>query len=77
MPAEFSGEKLRDARRRKNITQEVLAEKADLGDRYIRDLESGRMRNPSAVLVCQMSQALDIQMDELMDIKQENDGKAL
>jgi len=71
MLAEFSGKKLRDARKKKNISQEVLAEQADLGDRYIRELESGRKSNPSAVLVYRMANTLEISMEELMDSSSE------
>ena len=72
MLAEFSGEKLRDARKRKDITQEELAEKSNTTDRYVRALESGQKDNPSAALLCQMSRALDVPMDALMDISEEN-----
>lgn len=67
MPAKFNAEKFRDMRKKKNLTQERLAEQANSTDRYIRDLESGRKNNPSASLLHQMSKALEVSMDDLME----------
>ena len=73
MLAKFNAEKLRVARMERNITQEMLAERCDTTDRYIRDLESGRKDMPSAALVCRFSLALDVPMESLMDIVQEEE----
>ena len=73
MLAKFNAEKLRIARLERNITQEMLAERCNTTDRYIRDLESGRKDMPSATLVCQFSMALDVPMEYLMDIVQETE----
>lgn len=67
--AKFDAQKLRKIRKEQKMTQSSLAEKANSTDRYIRDLESGRKNNPSAILLCQMSGALGVQMDDLMDIR--------
>lgn len=66
MSAKFNAERLKALRKEKHITQESLAARANLTDRYLRDLESGRKDNPSASLVCRISTALEIPMDELM-----------
>ena len=71
MPAKFSSQKLRAVRQEKKISQMFLAELCDSSDRYIRDLERGRKANPSATLVYLLSRALDVPMDDLMEIKQE------
>lgn len=68
MPAKFNPEKFHAVRKAKNITQEKLAEQAGTSGRYIRELESGRKHNPSASLLCQMSVALDVQMEDFMEI---------
>lgn len=68
MSAEFNGKKLKSIRKAKRITQEALAEKAALGDRYIRELESGRKSNPSVVLVYRMANTLDVSVEDLMEI---------
>lgn len=72
MPAKFSAQKLRLVRKQKKISQMFLAELCDSSDRYIRDLELGRKANPSATIVCMLSRALDVPMDELMEYKQED-----
>lgn len=69
MLAKFDAQKLRKIRKEQKMTQSSLAEKANSTDRYIRDLESGRKNNPSAILLCQMSGALGVRMDDLMDIR--------
>ena len=73
MMAKFNADKLRAARANRNMTQEMLAERCNTTDRYIRDLESGRKDMPSATLVCQFSIALDVPMEYLMDIVQETE----
>lgn len=66
MSVEFDGKKLKAIREAKHITQEALAQLADMGDRYIRELESGRKRNPSAALLFRVSDALEVPMEEFM-----------
>lgn len=73
MLAKFNADKLRTARIKRKMTQELLAERCNTTDRYIRDLESGRKDMPSAALVCQFSLALDVPMEALMDIIQEKE----
>ena len=73
MMAKFNADKLRVARANRNMTQEMLAERCDTTDRYIRDLEAGRKDMPSAALVCRFSLALDVPMESLMDIVQEEE----
>ena len=73
MMAKFNADKLRAARANRNMTQEMLAERCNTTDRYIRDLEAGRKDMPSAALVCRFSLALDVPMESLMDIVQEEE----
>ena len=73
MMAKFNADKLRAARANRNMTQEMLAERCNTTDRYIRDLEAGRKDMPSAALVCRFSLALDVPMESLMDILQEEE----
>ena len=73
MLAKFNADKLRTARVKRNMTQEMLAERCNTTDRYIRDLEVGRKDMPSATLVYQFSLALDVPMEALMDIVQEKE----
>ena len=71
MQTVFQYERLKEARLKKNLTQEELAERCGSSDRYIRDLEKGRKVNPSADLVCQIASALDIPMEALFGAGQE------
>ena len=74
MIVKFNGKKLksiRKQRKQRKLSQEKLAEKADLGDRYIRALESGEKRNPSAVLLFRVSIVLEVPMEELMESEKE------
>lgn len=66
MPVKFSGRRLKAERRGQRRSQGWLAEQADTSVRYIRDLENEVKSNPSAELLCRISIALGVQMEELM-----------
>lgn len=66
MPVKFSGERLHDERKAKDRTQIWLSDNAGLSIRYLRDLEKGKKKNPSAQLLCRISSALEIEMEELL-----------
>ena len=70
MQAEFNRKKLRAIREENNLTQEELAELSDISDRHLRKLETAST-NPSADVLCRISYALDVAMDELMTIHSE------
>ena len=54
----------------------MLAEQGDTSERYIRDLERGQKRNPSAPAVCSLSRTLGLAaIDELMGITEEDYGE--
>lgn len=67
----FCFRKMRSARCEKRITQEQLAELCNCSDRYMRDLENGRKRQPSAAMVYLISRALGVSMEDLMETKEE------
>ena len=67
----FRSDRLKTARSAKKLTQEELAERCHTSDRYIRDLEQGRKHRPSAEMLCLLAITLEISMDELVDIRQE------
>ena len=73
MQVVFQYERLKEARLKKNLTQEELAERCGSSDRYIRDLEKGRKVNPSADLVCQIASVVEIPMAALFDPGQEEE----
>ena len=57
-------DKLRKARKEMHLTQEQLAEKADLSDRHLRSMESGNADDPGAILLYNISKALGKPMEE-------------
>lgn len=76
MQAKFNGQKVRTLRKMKKLSQAMLAEQGDTSERYIRDLERGQKRNPSASVVCSLSRSLGLAaMDELMEITEEDRGE--
>ena len=67
MQVVFRFDRLKEARRNKNLTQEELAERCGSSDRYIRDLETGRKVHPSATVVYQIASVLEIPVETLFD----------
>jgi len=67
----FRSDRLKLARLKKRLTQEDLAAQCNTSDRYVRDLECGRKKNPSAEMLCLLAASLDVPMEELVDVKQE------
>lgn len=59
------GQKLKDLRISKNISQEELAFLADLDRTYISGIERGK-RNVSLINICKIAKALQINAAELM-----------
>jgi transcriptional regulator with XRE-family HTH domain len=63
--AELFGRRLREIRKQHELTQEALAETADLSGNYISDLELGR-KVPSLTIIVRLSQALDVAVADLL-----------
>jgi transcriptional regulator with XRE-family HTH domain len=63
--AELFGRRLRELRKARGLTQEALAESADLSGNYISDLELG-LKVPSLTILVRLSQALGIAAPELL-----------
>ena len=59
------GNKIEEIRKKKGLTQEVLAEKAGLHRAYFWDIETGR--NISIKTAYKIAKALDISLKELFD----------
>jgi len=62
---EFGG-RLRDVRSSREMSQEALAELAELDRTYISLLERGK-RNPSLVCIAKLAQALSVTVSELFN----------
>lgn len=71
MTIHLDTQKLRQYRERKKLTQEQLAELAGISDRYERDMELGRCRNPSLAVLYPLSRALHISMEELVYLEED------
>lgn len=65
----FAAKKLQLERKRRDLTQAMLAERADTSERYVRSLETHEKKNPSAVMVFRLSRALQLNMEDLMMVK--------
>lgn len=63
--AQLFGRRLRELRKDRGLTQEALAESADLSGNYISDLELGR-KVPSLTILVRLSQALDVATTDLV-----------
>lgn len=59
------GERIRQVRKEKNITQEKLAELAKVDPKSIVDIESGK-RNPTVKTINKISQALKVPLSNLL-----------
>jgi HTH-type transcriptional regulator, cell division transcriptional repressor len=63
--AQLFGRRLRELRKERGLTQEALAESADLSGNYISDLELG-LKVPSLTILVRLSQALDVATTDLL-----------
>lgn len=63
--AQLFGRRLRELRQSRDLTQEALAEAADLSGNYISDLELG-LKVPSLTIIVRLCQALDIAAADLL-----------
>lgn len=59
------GKRLREARLNKGYTQQTLAEKANIGEMYISEIERG-LKMPSINLFIKLINALDISADYVL-----------
>ena len=66
-------DKLRRLRKAKAFTQEQLAEYSGISDRHLRALETKEV-DPSASVLYRICHALDVSMDEFMEILDEDES---
>lgn len=59
------GKKIREARNKCGMTQEALAEKADIGAVYLGEIERG-LKMPSVSVFIKLIEALDISADYIL-----------
>lgn len=70
------GARIKSLRENKGLTQEQLAESADMNSIYLSNIERGK-ENPTLNLIIKISTALDVEMWELFDFKHEASSKVL
>lgn len=65
------GEHLKELRKKYQMSQQTLADKADVGKRTIQRIEDCEL-NPSLDILCSISLAFGITLKELLDFQYEN-----
>lgn len=60
-----TGKRIKNLRRGKGLTQEQLANRLDITDRYIRSIEAGK-RNASLDLLVELSELFDVSLDYII-----------
>ncbi|MDD5567676.1 MAG: helix-turn-helix transcriptional regulator [Candidatus Omnitrophica bacterium] len=63
------GRHLKDLRKKKKITQQALAELADLEYKYIQRLESKKPSSPTLNTLEKLAKAFEISIPKLLDFK--------
>jgi len=65
------GEKIRELRKRKNLTQQQLAEMAGIDDTYLSKIENDRLEyTPSIQTILDLAKALEVDELELLTLAQ-------
>lgn len=70
MKVEINRKKLRELRKKNNLTQEQFAELVEISDRHLRNLETV-CTDSSATVLCRISLALEVSMNDLMTVEKE------
>lgn len=67
------GKRVKSIRRARLLTQESLAEKADLNSKYLSSLECGK-ENPTLDVFSRLADALEIELSEIFLIEHEEES---
>ena len=67
MEVTFNYGRLKELRKKKKFSQSRLAELSGTTDRYIRFMEKGKKRNPSAIILYRVCRALGCAVEYVMD----------
>ena len=60
------GEKIKNWRKKRELTQEGLARKADIPYATLAKIESGAIKNPTLDTITKISQGLEVTIDNLI-----------
>lgn len=61
------GEKIRQLREERRLTQGQLASRSSLSQGYLSQLENGEVKNPSAAVLLRVAQAMSVDADDLFE----------
>lgn len=67
----FNAGYLRTLRKKAGLTQAQLAERSELSERQIRQLEGGKVTQPFADTLFRISRILGVNMEDLLELKEE------
>ncbi len=70
------GLRIKELRKRRGVSQEAVAEKAETSPNYLSRMERGT-ENPTLDMLIKISEALGVELWELFDYKHEVSSKAL
>lgn len=70
------GRRIKEIRKRKGLSQDTLAEKADTSPNYLSRMERGT-ENPTLDMLIKISEGLEVEMSELFDFSHQESTKAL
>ncbi|GIW49165.1 MAG: hypothetical protein KatS3mg079_641 [Caloramator sp.] len=66
--------RIKELRKKRNMTQRQLALISGVAKSYINELESGKYNNPSAEVLCKLAKALRCSINELVDCEGDENG---
>lgn len=70
------GKRIKELRKARNLTQEKLSEKMDISTNYLSSTERGT-ENPTFDMLMKYSDALDVEMSELLDFQHQAGSREL
>ncbi|RJQ53117.1 MAG: XRE family transcriptional regulator [Nitrospiraceae bacterium] len=73
---ELIGKRIQELRKRSGLSQEKVAEKADINPHYLSRIECGK-ENPTLDMLIKLSNALEIEMWEMFDFGHVTEKKIL
>ncbi len=73
---ELTGLRIKELRKRKGLSQEEVAEKAETSPNYLSRMERGT-ENPTLDMLIKISEALKVEMWELFDFSHQENSKVL
>lgn len=69
------GAKIRKLRKQQHMTQEKLAEKAEIDTSYLGQIERGERRSPSITIISKIANALNVKEGELLNDRNHEEGR--